>query len=125
MADPKIYDNAAVFVNGVLLTEATSIGVTYDDGDRPLVLIGGRFGVDFGARTMRVAVAEAIPVGFPAFDLVKTWLDGQVVDFGVMLLGSGLKMNARGYITTPGYSFGVGQNAALSYGFIGPASVFQ
>lgn len=125
MAKPKIYENAAVYVNGVLLSEATSIGVTYEDGDRPLVMIGFKFGVDFGARTMRVAVAEAIPVGTPAFDLVKTWKDGQVVDFGVILLGSGLRLSTRGYITTPGYSFGVGQNAALSYGFIGPASVFQ
>ncbi len=125
MADPRIYENAAVFVQGGLVTESTSIGVTYEDGDRPLPLIGGRFGIDAGTRLMRIAVAEAIPVGFPNFDIVRTWLEGLEVEFAVQLLGSGLKMSSRGFITSPGYQFGVGQTAALSYGFIGKAAVFQ
>ena len=50
MADPRIYENAAVFIQGGLVTESTSIGVTYEDGDKPLPLIGGRFGIDAGTR---------------------------------------------------------------------------
>lgn len=124
MAEPKIYENAAVFVQGVLLAESTSIGVTYEDGDRPLVLLGGRFGIDAGSRIMRVAVAEAIPVGFPAYDVVASWLNAVEVQFAVQLLGSGRRMTSRGFITTPSMTFGVGQNAAISYGFIGKAEPF-
>jgi hypothetical protein len=125
MADPQIYENAAIFVQGVLLIESTSISVNYEDGDKPLTLIGGRFGIDAGTRIMRVQVSQAIPVGFPDFDIAQTWLDGSEVNFAVQLLGSGQRMNAQGYITSPRYEFGVGKSAALSFGFIGKAALFQ
>ncbi len=125
MAEPRIYDNAAVSINGILIAQSTSIDVTYEDGDRPLPLLGGRFGIDAGTRLMRIAVDEAIPVGLPDFDVLKTWLDCLEVQFAVQLLGSGRRMATNGFITSPSMAFKVGENSYVRYGFIGKAVVFQ
>ena len=125
MADPRIYENAAVFVGGLLFSDATSISVAYEDGDRPLPLIGGAFAIDAGTRIMRIAVAQSLPVGSSGLGIMKAWQDVELVEFGAQLLGSGLRLTTRGYITTPRYEFGVGKNAELAFGFIGPAAMFQ
>lgn len=129
MSKPVIYDNAACYVNGTLLVQATSIEVEYQDSDKSQLLLGAGKKFAFaripGGRLMAITVDEVIPIDGIEYDFVKKYLDTELVSFGVRFFGSSATVVSRGFLTTPHLSFGVGRTAGLKVGFIGDAVKFD
>lgn len=133
MSRPVIYDNAAVFINGALMVESTSVELQYQDSDASILLLGGGkanlFARSPGSRLMSITTEMAVPTeGTGAVrpgQLIERYLNSELMSFGVRLFGSGATLVSRGFLTAPSMTFAVGRSAAYKIGFIGTAAKFD
>lgn len=129
----SIYDQVALGINGTLLVEATSIGITYMDSDEAISLLGltindaPRRGVVIapGGRMMSIDVAEARPIAGATVDVISLYLDATEVELTAVMLGSGESLITRGFIKSPGMSGEVGQSLVTKWSFLGYAAKFE
>ena len=125
MADPEIYEQAICYIKGQLFLDATSITVSYEDSDKPVFLNDGRVIIAPGERIMRIAIDNAIRSSSEAHEMVKRYLDVEEIPFAVQLATNGKRLTSTGFLTAPGYSFAVDQNASYRTGFVGKPAYFK
>ena len=121
----EIYDNALCTVNGKLLVQASSISVAFQDGDKAIMLLGAIFAPVPTQRVMVISIDEFIPTSGLVFDWIKSYLNVELVTFGVRLQGSGKKLITSGVLKSPDFQFGVAQNSRIKVSFVGPPAQFE
>lgn len=125
MAEPEIYEQAIIYVQGLIFVDATSIEVSYADADKPIFLLDGTFAVAPGERIMRISVANAISVESDIHKMTEKYINVESLQFAVQLYGSGLRLSSTGFLSAPGYSFAVAQNASYQVGLVGKPASFK
>ncbi len=124
-SDPEIYESAVVYLKGAIFQDATAITISYEDSDKPVFLNDGKILIAPGERIMRIGIDNAISQNSIAHDLVRQYLEVAELQFAVQLLTNGKRLATTGYLTAPGYSFAVAQNASFKTGFVGKAAYFK
>jgi hypothetical protein len=128
-----IYEQAAISLNGTLLVEAASIGVSYIDSDEAIALLGltindaPRRGVVIspGGRMMTIDVSEFRPVAGATVDILDLYLSSTEVELTIVLIGSGDSLITRGFIKTPSLRAAVGAALTTDWSFLGYAAKFE
>jgi hypothetical protein len=116
----ELYDQAVMFLNGALLTDNTTVSVSYEGDDQDVMTIPkGWAGITPSPRKLMVKFELLIPKDGPEFDLIGKFLNSEKVTLGLQLLGSGKKVTSDGYLRNPNMEFGVGQTAKISCEFHG------
>jgi hypothetical protein len=126
MAD--VYDNAAVVLNGSVMSEATTVTISYETGDEVVPVLGGgsRKTISFapGGRYMRVEFDLAVPVLGPDLDVFDRFIDVETVTLQVFLRGNGGRLDSQGWIMAPTFNAAVAQSANIHVSFVGEADTF-
>ncbi len=121
----SIYDQIYPSINGVLLSEATTVKLEYEGDDQDiLTLAKGWAGQTPAPRSIKVTIDEFVPrTGFE-FDFIKKYLNSEIVTLGLQFGGSGVKMTSDGFLRTPGVEAGAGQSTKATIMFKGEAKNF-
>lgn len=132
MADVSIYDQIAIAVNGTLLTEATTISISYVDSDEVIALLGltingaPRRGVVVapGGRYMVVEISEGVRSAGSDIAVDQLYLDAEEIGLNAKMLGSGRSLDSRGFVKSPGLNTGYGRPLVSAWSFVGYAAAF-
>ena len=128
----EIYDQVAVSVNGTLITQATTISLSYVDSDEVILLLGltiagaPRRGMVLapGGRYMVVEVSESVRSAGSAVAIDQLYLDAVEIGLNATKLGSGESLDSRGFIRSPGLNSGYGRPLVSAWSFVGYAAAF-
>lgn len=126
----KIYERAAVRVDGRFVSQSTRVAVSFHSSDAITTFLGGgtknRFALEPDTRLVKVDWTMVVPTT-EADDLqfIKKYLDAEQVRLGVVMFGSRLAMDSKGWILAPSLGGSVGSSVEYSCGFIGAPGTFQ
>ena len=108
----QLYSNAAVYIQGALLLEATSVTVDRKTGAQPqLTLAGGFTGMSPGAPMIEISFANAVPAIGMEFDPGKVMKLLMTTAFTVFAANRSL--TTTGFITEDSFKKAANSEAAL------------
>lgn len=113
MANLQLYASGYISVDGVTLTEETSMTLEKKSGLNPVMtVIGGFAGMSQGATTCEISIDNAVPSRDFEFNPDRYMRLGSVVEVIVQMAGR--LTTVKGFITEASYSHSVGDAAKLS-----------
>ncbi len=116
----ELYDQAVLFLNGVLLTDNTDISLSFEGDDQDVMtIVKGWAGISPSPKKLMAKFGLVVSRSGPEFDLIGKFLNSEKVSLGVTLLSSGLKLVSEGFLRGPTMEFGVGQVAKAACEFHG------
>jgi hypothetical protein len=122
----SIYGQAAVYIEGVLITEATEIESTLENSDQDVMTILKDFaGVTPSPQKRVTRVTGAIPVAGLEIDLEAMQRNRSIVECKVQMIGSGDSAASKGFVRNVSVKAGVGQTMTYSFEHHGQDSVFE
>lgn len=107
-----------MFVDGILLSESTTVSVESDPQLQPIFTQQKGFaGVSPGAEQTKISVDSAVPRAGFEVDYLKRAQGVSVVE--LTFFAHSQKNTTRGFITSVKQSYGVSQAASVSFEFLG------
>jgi hypothetical protein len=121
----EAFDKGYVFASGVLLSDAMSGTLEYQGTNTPVeTLVKELAGFTPASKRATLKVDSFVPrTGFE-FDIIKRYLENTVLTFKVQFGGSGLVMEADGWVDPPSISFSTTDSTKLSFGATIEAKAF-
>lgn len=125
----RIYDRAAVRVNGRYVVHSTSVKLSYRASDSIVTLLGGgskkTFAVAPGARLLQIQWSMCVPSDeSDDLMLIRSFANCDRVKVGVDMFGSGLGLTSEGFLQEPSLSSQIGSTMEYSISFIGEPATF-
>jgi hypothetical protein len=122
----SIYGQAAVYIDGVLITEATEIESTLENNDQDVMTILKDFaGVTPSPQKRVTRVTGAIPVAGLEVSLEALQRNRTFCECKVQMIGSGDSASSAGVIRNVSVKAGVGQTMTYSFEHHGQDSEFE
>lgn len=107
------YTKADIFLNGVLIAEATGITVNHRPGKNPVNTMNKGFaGFSPGSASMEVQIESAVPRVGTDMDFVALAYGNTTVD--IVFFGRSKKMKSKGQVTDASERYGTDQPASFS-----------
>lgn len=114
-----LYTNAVVYLDGAILAEAQSIKVDRETGSQETnTIVKGWAGVTPGASKTKVSVENAVPSADFEVDPGRFMKTNKEVELTIFCAGRTL--TSKGVILSDSFNYSVGQDAKLSFEFVGP-----
>jgi hypothetical protein len=124
MADLKLYSNAEVYINSLLLAEEASVTVEKKSGLNPVFTVAiGLAGMTQGAATAEVTIESAVPSADFEFNPDGYMQIGEVVDFRMVMASR--ETNCKGFITDATFAHGVNDASKLTMKLLCRFSEFE
>lgn len=123
-ADSSNYSKATVYINGLLLTEESSVTVKRTSGKNPVkTVVKGLAGFSKGAGMVEISVSNAVPSADFELD------PGQFVfgeeDVEVTIIAANRTLTTTGQILDDNFTHAVDSEAKLDFNFTGQPAQWQ
>lgn len=114
----QIYEKGAVFIDGQLLSESTSVSISIDPQNQPIFTQQKGFaGVSPGATQTQISVESAVPVVGFEYDFTDALQSVKEVE--ITVFAHSKKTTCKGFLMKVDQKYGVNQAASVSFDFIG------
>lgn len=124
MAQPQLYSNAKVYVNGQLLSEEASVSVTFHSGLNPVFTTSkGWSGHSQGSPYLEISVDNAVPDAGFEWDPGAAMAEGQFVKVSVQAASAVLTATCS--VIQADFSHSVNNESKLSIRFQGEFAQFE
>jgi len=101
-----LYDRGFIFANGALLGESSGGSIEYQGDPQPVATLVKEFaGVTPVPKSAMVSVDSFVPIAGFDFDAIKKFLATEKITMKLQFGGSGLSMEADGFVMAPTISF--------------------
>jgi len=119
----RIFDNCAVYVQGLLDQDATEVSVSVVDGDEVVTLLGGGSETTVtlmpGGRYLQVQWSRAASQTGDPLDLFKLHKDVARISIRIVQRGSGKSLTTKGFLQDPSLKSSTGSSQSISCSFVG------
>jgi hypothetical protein len=120
-----LYSNMAIWLDGLLLFNNTTIDTELTSDDQEVMTIPGGFvGMTPSPSVRRITAANVSPIAGEDYDFEAAKENRLEVEVKMQQIGADKQCMTKGYITSVSRSVGVGQTATISFVFVGTPSVF-
>ncbi len=121
-----IYDQVYAYINGALLAENISVGVSLEGTDQDVMtIVKGLAGFTPGPDSVKVSFENVIPAaGFE----VNTWnmqVNKEIVELKLQFGSSGLSLTSEGRIDGNKIDAGVSKSTSLNFDFTGTPAPWE
>jgi hypothetical protein len=121
-----LYDGCFMYVNGQLLAENTSLDISIEGDNQPvLTTVKGYAGESPSPKMTMIQADNVIPVTGFEVDIIQKFNDSEEVEAMVQFGGNGKKLKSKGTLLSPKISSGVGKVTTMSFGFRGTPGKFE
>ncbi len=119
MSEFQLYAQAAVLVDGLFLTQESSVQVARATNSQPVNTVAlGYAGESPGAAMVEITVSSAVPSADFELNPGKFMKRLQEVELGILGPG-GKQLNARGFIISDNFQHAVNSASSLEFSFRG------
>ena len=120
-----VYNQVFAYFNGALMSENTSVDISMDGDDQPvLTTVKGFAGITPSPKMITAQLENVVPPSGFEHDVFQKELDSEEVEMKFQL-GTGQQLTSKGFISGVKVGAGVGKTMALSFSFRGAPAIFQ
>lgn len=121
-----LYDQVYPYLNGALVSQATSVQTGLTSDDQAVMTIALGFSGNTPSPDVReVTIENVVPIGGIEYEVEKYKLEKTVITLKLQFGGSGMTYEGKGFITAVSIDAGVGKTTSLSFTFRGEGKKFS
>lgn len=119
----QLYTLAAIYVNGALLSEESSVGIDRDTNAQQVLTVAKGFaGLSPGAQMTMINVDNAVPSADFELNPDKFMKGLAVVE--ITVFAAGRTLTTKGFVIKDNFQHAVNSDSKLSFSFIGEPSTW-